>query len=563
MKKPLLSELTLREKIGQCLCVPQFDIHIKSEVARNLVRTRDERLDLVDQEQFGCIWCHGGQDFKQIDLTADFSISTGPKISAKEFRSWVKETESVLKIPALNSIDAETGGANQFSDMSASCLALSIGATNSEDLAYKLGAAIGKELLCAGINWRWYPCADISNRFSFSGGAMRSFSQIPEKLIKLAKAHIKGMQSVGCAATLKHFPGGDGKEYRDAHLTPTMNRATKEDWYKRVGHVYKEIMDDGVYSVMISHIAFPGIDDTKIKGRYIPSTLSKKVITDLLKGEFGFKGVVVTDDITMRALAPFYDHDELIVELMKAGNDILLSCGIHDAEILEKAVLDGRLSESRIDDAVSRVLDMKEKMRMFEEGYSLDTYETKDVAPETKAIIQEISDKSMTVVRDLGNMLPLNKDKVKNMAIIVSTHVEGFTSAIENYMKPELEKRGINVTIQRRLDSLEQLKKFDEENDIILYAGYLGSHAPKGAPFFFGEECQTFHHAFTYGKEKSIGASFGYPYIHYDIMGSADAFINAYSNSKLAMESFVKALFGEIPFEGVSPVDLGPTYLEW
>ena len=563
MKKPLLSELTLREKIGQCLCVPQFDLHVKTEVGRDVLRTKEERIALVEQEQFGCVWCHGGQDFKQIDLTADFSISTGPKIPAKEYREWIKETQSKLKIPALNSIDAETGASGTFSDMSTSCAPLSVGATDSEEYAFELGAALGKELLCAGINWRWAPPADICNRFEFCGGAMRSFSQVPDKLIRLAKAHIKGMQSVGVAATLKHFPGSDGKEFRDDHFTPTMNRATKEEWLKDIGRVYKEIIEDGVYAVMTSHMAFPGCDSTKINGLYIPATLSYKITTELLKGEFGFKGVVITDGITMGGLSAFYDHDDLIVEIMKAGNDVILSCGIHDVEILEKAVLDGRLPESRIDDACQRVLDMKEKIGLFKDDYSLDTCETKDVTPNTQKLIAEISDKSMTIVRNENNMLPFDKKKIKNVAIIISTHTEGFTKEVNEFLVLEFEKRGINVTTQRRLDSLDQLKKIDEENDIIIYAAYLGVHAPKGGLFFFGEECQTFHHAFTYGKEKSVGVSFGYPYIHYDIMGAANAFINAYSSSKFAMESFVKALLGEIPFEGVSPVDLGPTYLEW
>ena len=127
-----------------------------------------------------------------------------------------------------------------------------------------------------------------------------------------------------------------------------------------------------------------------------------------------------------------------------------------------------------------------------------------------------------------------------------------------NNLKSALETRGIQVHLQRRLKNSAELKDISDDNDLIIYAAYVGMHAPAGGLRLFGEECQTFYHAFNHGKEKSIGVSFGYPYIHYDTMENAPTFINAYSASRESMEAFVQAIFGEIACAGKSPVLLMP-----
>lgn len=559
MGKPLLSKMTLKEKIAQCLCVPQFDLNNRTEVDRNLLRTPEERDQLIADNQYGVIWCHGGQRMQGVDLV-ELKLED-IKVPSADYKEWVRNVEKNLKIPSLRAIDAERVGAGSvFEDLTYTCEPLNVGATDSEELAFALGAAVAKELKCAGLNWRWAPVVDIANRFAMN--VMRGYSQDPDTVIRLANANIRGVQSEGVAATAKHFPGADRYEYRDAHFTQTMLFSDMKEWWREQGKIFQGVIDGGVYSVMTSHIAFPAADDTKIKEKYIPATLSKKIITNLLKEEMGFQGVVVTDGITMAGLSSFYEHDDLVVELMKAGNDVLLSCGIHDADILEKAVLDGRLSEERIDDACQRVLDMKEKLGLFDEGYTLDTYTSEEVTSATRALDIEIARKSITLVRDLKQMLPIEAEKVKNVTVICSTHDETFFTALEN-MKMEFETRGIHTRLHRRLESLEEMKEIAETSDLIIYAAYLAPHQPKGAMAFFGEECQAFHHAFTYGEEKSIGISMGYPYIHYDIMGNADTFLNAYGSGTECMKAVVEAILGEIPIVGKSPVRLEPTHRIW
>ncbi len=562
MKKPLLSEMTLREKIGQCLLPYQWDIHcIKGEGGKLTVKTDEEVKALLEKEQFGSFWAEqvAIQNVKLTDLAEEW----GNKRPAADQKEFMQKQSDMLKIPALNAGDAETGCGHVFSDCSRTPRALAIGATDSEELAYEVGACIAKEYRCGGINWLWSPVVDIYNRFNATGCGRSFAPDNPDRMIALANAQIRGIQDSGVAATAKHFPGGDRYEYRDAHFCKTVNSSTMEEWWEEQGKIFQGVFDGGVYSVMISHGAFPAADDTKINDSYIPSTLSKKIITDLLKEKMGFKGVVITDGIVMGGLFSCYPYETLIVELIKAGNDVILGSLPGSGDILEQAVLDGKLSEDRINDACQRVLDMKEKLGMFDDNYrNLPHYTTADITPHTTEVCREVARKSMTLVRDRKNLLPLKKEEIKNVAIICSTHFDPFFEQLD-VLKKEFENRGAKVHLQRRLTSNEEIKKLSEENDLILYAAYVEGHKPKGGLALFGEECATYIHAFTSGKEKSMGVSFGYPYIHYDIMENADAFVNAYSPDENSMKAFVEAIYGEISFKGVSPVSLVPTRRVW
>lgn len=553
MKKPLLSEMTLREKIGQTILPYQYDINRKTEVDASILRTKEEKAAFLQERQFGSLWVQPGAGSRGFDI----SWAAEHQDESEEFRQWILEEDASLKIHALVATDAEGGIGWAIKDLSHTPNAIAIGAANSPELTYQLGQAVGRELRCAGINWIWGPVVDIGGRFTSS--IMRSYCQNnSDRTVRLANSYIRGLQSVGVAATVKHFPGGDRYEYRDSHFVNARIFSTQEEWWAEQGKIFQGVLDDGVYSVMISHQAFPAVDDTKLKGKYLPATLSYKIITELLKEKMGFKGVVITDSIAMAGLVSFYKEEDLIVELIKAGNDVLLGVRtIHAVDILEKAVLDGRIPESRIDDACQRVLDMKEKMGMFTEEYWLEGPKAEELVPQTREISKKISQKSITLVRDGNNLLPLNKDKIKRVTIICSSHKDSFFDNLQ-VAKKEFEARGAEVRLQRRLKNNEELEVISKDSDLILYAVFIAGHQPKGWLTLFGDECQTYMHAFSSGAEKSIGVSMGYPYVHYNIMESADTFINAYNDSPEQMKSFVAALFGEIPLMGESPVDLDP-----
>ena len=563
MKKPLLSEMTLREKIGQMLLVYQWDIFDKVEVGYDFSKSDESKARAIcEKEQFGVLYGEQvGIFFASEDTDDDHALNIAEnqqiKVQSGPYKKFIERQSKWLKIPPLVPADCERGPNNVFEDLSAVCNGAAIGAADSEELAYQLGACLGREFRCAGLNWRWYPVVDIGSRNSSATSRTLAMND-PERTVRLSKALIHGMQSEGVCATIKHFPGGDPHEGRDSHFTAVTLGLSMEEWWEVQGKIFQEMIDDPeVNTVMIDHESFPACDDTIINGKYIPSTISKKVITDLLKGKMGFDGVVITDGITMASLWSLMPYEELIVALVNAGNDVILGAKLPSGDLIEQAVLDGRIPESRIDDACQRILNLKEKIGLFNDDYNNIPYTSADVTPETRRVNMEIARRSMTLVRDRHQQLPLKKENIKKVGVVVSSHSDTFIDDL-HVMKEEFEKRGIEVYMQRRLRNSAELKAISDDCDLIIYAAYVTGHMPKGGLRLFGDECETYYHAFNHGKEKSIGVSFGYPYIHYDIMENADTFINAYNKSPEAQKAFVEAILGEIEIVGKSPVDLVP-----
>ncbi len=561
MKKPLLTDMTLREKINQMIILAQWDLRKKFENGEDykVDRPEEEQIEMLKNGQFGSLYAQYGTIVKG-RATDLLDSDSDERCKSTEFADMINWEASFLKIPPLVGGDSEASGAGSMHyDLTSVVSPLAMGATDDEDLVFEMGAAIARELRSTGVNWRWSPVVDITNRFSKGCGVLRVFTDIDvEKQSRLGIAMIKGMQSEGVAATAKHFPGNDPYEYRDSHFCPNSISISKEEWWEKQGKIFQNVIDAGVYSIMPSHKSFPAIDDSTINGKPRPTTVSKKILTDLLKNEMGFDGVIITDGLTMAGVASVLPWDELIIESVNAGCDVLLCASPYDADTIEKAVLDGRIEEARIDDACTRILNMKEKLGMFEEGYVNVKYKAEDVRDKTVELSLKAARKAATLLRDRNNILPLDKNKIKKVSIVVSAHNDIVAGNIAKNLTKEFEDRGIEVYSQRRLNNIVELEEMDKNSDLIIYAAHVSGHNPKGAAALVGKECETYFHAFKYGKEKTIGVSFGSPYLAYDIMEGADAFVNVYGTSPFLVKAFVEGIFGEIPFVGKSPANLKP-----
>jgi len=542
MKKPQLSELTLREKIGQ----------LGNYISSNCLKMIQENHK--DVPLIGSIW---GSRTLNMDVIRMVGESEAGQIYSSEQREFMKEFNKNAKIPAIAAMDCIRGIQYLFKDLSRLMCAPTIGATNSEDIAYRTGVAKAKEFKCAGAQWVWGPEEDISSRYkSISLG--RLYSDDPELITKLGIAESKGIQDNGVAATAKHFPGDDGKEYRDAHTSISTLHLSMEEWEKGQGKVFRDLIDAGVYSVMISHLAFPACDNTMANGHYIPSTISHKVVTGLLKEKLGFKGVVITDAIGMHSLADLFDGDmiEICIACINAGCDVMLSCPIDFIDGIEQAVLNGRIAESRIDDACQRVLDMKEKLGVFDGP--IEEMDVQAVVAESNALKEETARKSLSLVCDKKNILPLDKEKYKNVAIIFS----GFGGVFESlgFMEDELKKHGVqNVTIVNGIHSLAEAEKLSGENDLMLYVSHISFNQPFGIAGYQGDDYQTFSYIDKGNqKGKRIGVSLGSPYVYFDYYSDFDCFINAYNPTEETQRALIKAFYGELSFEGIHPFRLIP-----
>ncbi len=554
MKKPELKDLTLREKVAQLLMVNQSTFLKKSVEGstEKVARSQAEIDEITENTQYGSVWWHGNVVMQIIDLANDIN---GGMSTIKENADWIDRVTGKLKIPAIIGVDCERGAGDMLADATPTGSGFTVGACDNEELIYDLYRHTAQELKAANIHWRWGPVVDLPNRFC-GVTVGRSLSDDPEKLIRLARAAIQGTQSAGVAACAKHFPGCDPYEYRDSHLITTQINVGYDEWKNTQAKTFQAMIDAGVWSVMIGHTVFPDVDNGRINGKPIPATLSEKVIKGVLREKMGFDGVVITDGLVMAGLMAMCPWDEILIHAINAGNDILLGVNPEDYETIYQAVLDGKISEERIDESCQRVLDFKEKLGLFEEKEVIDI---EKVTSETRELAKTVVEKSITMVCNKNNLVPLSKEKIKKVTIVISAHNKGLEHNVD-VMKEEFEKRGAEVKVYTNAQDFNwgNPRKIIYECDLIVYAAHVGIHAPVGMPSLYDQPARVFMSAFTYGNEKSIGVSTGYPYVYHDFMEAADTYFNIYSKEPASQVAFVQTLYGEIPFNTESPIDLEP-----
>ena len=551
MKKPLLSELTLREKIGQTVVMRPS---VMAEVT--------DINEYFRKNPYGGMWTCGHIKMDFVNLAEELSDADHIDYDTDiKIRVFSEQVSSVLKAPFLSSLDAERGCKRMFPFFSETTSNTGIASTNNPKAAYESAKCIAHELKLAGSRWDWGPVVDNPSPFNPSG-ISRSFSSDPELIEKMAVEYVKGVQSENVAATLKHFPGSDKYEYRDSHFSDGRIRQSMEEWYERQGKIFKACIDAGVYSIMLTHKSFPACDDTMINGRYIPTPMSKKIVTNLLKEKLGFKGVVITDAVDMKSITSMFTTDEeFYVSMYNAGCDVILGPKQENYfDIIEKAVLDGKIPESRIDDACQRVLDMKEKLGLFDCDivYPVTQKDREDAVKQTSETMQKYVKESITWMCRRNDLIPVKKENIKKVQIVYIGYSADTLKNIEDYVKPEFEKRGATVSICEQIKNEKHMKDIAEQNDLILYFAHLAPHCPYGVAGFFQEKATQFLNVMKYGNEKSICAGTCSPFVFNDWFPSATNFANLYWTSKEILQAYVAGIYGECELTGVCPYDADP-----
>lgn len=545
MKTPKLEEMTLREKIGQTLIFNHSNLG-KLENPKEYFRNNTIGSDWV------CV--QSKQNYKVIETELG-----NPNLEGRRddmYINFINYANKYLSVPSMPAIDAAQGiPKEKFEGHAGLPTAAGLGATRDPELAYRYAKCLGDDLYATGFRWIWSPVADNSGHYS----DLRHLSSDTEMNCAMLKAFIKGMQEAGVATGAKHFPGADPYEYRDSHFCTASYAQSFEHWEKTQGREFMACIEAGVDSIMVGHKTFKAVDDTRVNGALLPCTLSYKVVTELIKGKLGFEGVVITDAITMKALTAIYPYEKLYVECLRAGIDMILGpLDLDYIDIVERAVLSGDLPEERIDDACRRVLKMKEKYGIFTEGeIPHPTPERrKEIEDNIHALSEEIVAKGLTLTANRTNMVPISRDKIKKVKIIYIGYSKTVDDELRNYMVSEFEKHGATADYQTGLAwaDLPGLNDYD----LVVYATYIGFHAPAGGPYFFGEECQQIRMTMLEAVDKSVGVSFGSTDIFFNYFTAAPTFVNCYSYTKEAIEGFVKGLYGDITFTDYSPYPLNP-----
>ena len=309
----------------------------------------------------------------------------------------VNELQTLARIPMIVSIDGEWGAAMRYFEYAAFPRAMQLGALGDETLVEQAGRVIGEELHALKIFVNYAPVIDINNNPKNPVINTRSFGEDREKVARLGAAYVRGMQSAGVWGSAKHFPG-HGDTDVDSHkglpvLTFNRSRLDSLELYP-----YRRLIDEGVAMIMVGHLSIPALDSTGT-----PASISKPIVTGLLRNELGYNGIIITDALGMQGVAEGNANAALLA--YKAGADILLmpQDTRETIDALDAAFRKGELDEADLDTRVRRVLQLKERAGMLAPGYSpmVDTAGLVQRAkqPESEALIQELCDRSMTVVQ--------------------------------------------------------------------------------------------------------------------------------------------------------------------
>ena len=343
--KEELESMSLEEKIGQMLIV-SFD---------NL--ENDE--ELLDR-------------FKEVKPGV-FILFSDNFESYSQTKKLINDINSTSDIPMFVSIDQEGGRVQRLKELDDQTVSVipamyELGLTNDINLAYEVGRVMGEELRDFNINMDFAPVLDIYSNSENTVIGDRSFGNNPELVTNMALSFSKGLESTDIIPVYKHFPG-HGDTYEDSHQELAIIDKTKEELYELELIPFIEAINRGANVIMVGHLALPNIT-----GNYIPASLSKEIINDLLREELGFKGIVVTDALNMKALTNEYSKEEIYILAIKAGVNILLMPDFDKTtiDIISKAVLTGVISEELINESVEKILTLKYDKVFVNNSYTKD-----------------------------------------------------------------------------------------------------------------------------------------------------------------------------------------------
>ncbi|WP_373310721.1 glycoside hydrolase family 3 protein [Streptomyces alanosinicus] len=356
--RSLVSRMTLREKVGQLFVMRVYGHSAtapdQADIDANLkelgVRTAAE---LIAKYRVGGIiyftWAHNTRDPYQI---ADLSDGI-QRASLDQPRG----------LPVLVSTDQEHGAVCRVGKPATLFPgAMAVGAARSRADAHTLGRISGAELRAMGINQDYSPDADVNVNPANPIIGVRSFGADPGAVAALVAAEVAGYQTSRVAATAKHFPG-HGDTAVDSHTGFPVITHSRALWEKLDAVPFRAAIAAGIDSIMTAHIQFPALDDSGD-----PATLSHPVVTGILRGELGYDGVVITDSLGMEGVRTKYGDDRVPVLALKAGVDQLLNPPSIDVAFnaVLKAVQDGELTESRLDESILRILRLKARIGLFD-----------------------------------------------------------------------------------------------------------------------------------------------------------------------------------------------------
>ena len=533
-----LKSMTLDEKVGQML-VPSANGTFRN----------------VDSEAFQKI----KKDIEVYHVGGYHAFGGDPTAAAL----MLNRMQSWAKIPLLITADFEGGVGIQYPGATILPRAMAIGATGSEDFAYQCGRVTAMEQRAIGVHVNFYPVVDVNNNPNNPIINIRSFGEDPKSVSRLAIAYIKGEQENGGIATAKHFPG-HGDTSTDSHMelpTIDVDRA-------RLDQIefpsFRAAIDEGVGAVMSAHIYLPKLESEK----GLPSTLSPKILTGILRDEMKFKGIIFTDAMTMQGVAAHYTPEDATLRAVKAGADVILHPVSTEKSFnaIKQAVQSGQIPESRIDDSVRRLLSAKAALGL-NKNRMVDVQKLDEVlgTRESHDVTKRIMENAVTLVRDEKEILPLKLDENKQVLVInLVDATDGWRSGIpgrtfaQDFIKRHAKTIDVQITDRTSPAEYELIKKIANAADAVVVSGFIRVGAQKGTVALNDAQMGLLKTVSKMNKP-FVFSLFGSPFL-IEAIPEIPSYILAYEYLPEAESATVRAIFGEIEFKGKLPVSLPGLY---
>ncbi len=538
-----LKRFTLEKKIGQMIMSKAYGYYYSSQ--------SDEyhRLEhLVKEHKFGSLIFMQGDVYETAQM--------------------INRMQELSDVPLLIGSDFEWGPAMRIRRSTRFPEAMALGAARDTVLAYQMGKAIGQESRAIGVHQNFGPVADVNSNPDNPVINTRSFGENPELVADLANAVMLGLTSEGVIATAKHFPG-HGDTQTDSHLNLPVISVSRGRLDSVELLPYKKIISAGIPSIMIAHLEVPAIQQNEIE----PATLSKLIVTDLLKNELGFRGLVVTDAMEMGALVNAYGSDSAAVRAIEAGVDLMMILPDEDGavEAIANAVTIGRIPESRIDQSVRKILGLKWDLGLVENRFvDLNNVRNVVATPEHLQLAKRIARNSITVLKN-DSLLPFVRFGSKKILNVIVSDAEQYRTEIQrtsspwpnepvgDYFTVQLRKRYSNVESVRldpssnKMDIDSILKKV-KTSDIILCPLFTKARSGSGK-FGLQQSLIDAVDSMLVLKKPTVFIAMGSPYV-LSSFPQAGAYMCSYSDCEASTEAVIEALFGEIPTKGKLPVTI-------
>ncbi|MTH51913.1 hypothetical protein GKZ89_00730 [Bacillus mangrovi] len=487
----MVSEMPLEEKVGQML-MPDFRNWQKAGEAKatGFTEMNSEVGSIIEKYHLG-----------GVILFAENVTGTEQTVRLTDGLQ-----KAGKKIPLFITIDQEGGIVTRLQSGTNLPGNMALGAGRSEKNAYRTGKIIGRELASLGINVNFAPSLDVNNNPANPVIGVRSFSSNPELVASLGLQSIKGMQEQNMATSAKHFPG-HGDTAVDSHYGLPMVTHGKERLKNVELYPFQKAIDAGVDMIMTAHVQFPAIDDTTYTSKkdgqqiMVPATLSRKVLTGLLKEEMGFKGVVVTDALNMKAIADNFGQTETVIMAINAGVDIALMPAPVTSLATEKnlaevykgvinAVKTGEIPMAEIDDSVERILELKIKRGILNPEVNEVSQSLQEQISQAKKTVGSMKhhhlEKAMaldavTLLKNDDQTLPFKPKR--NDKILIAAPFEDQAEAIRRSINELYSKKMMNrvktdsVVFSGKVFDKETARKIDEADYVI-----TGSYVVKNDP---------------------------------------------------------------------------------